>query len=82
MRTIQRLPIKITAAAKRSTNLSLIMKDQSPSGLNGFILLMHIGTDPKRTDKFYRKLPGLINYLRSKGYQFQINRGNVATIKT
>jgi endoglucanase len=43
----------------------------SPSGLNGFILLMHIGTDPKRTDKFYRKLPGLISYLRSKGYHFQ-----------
>ena len=44
---------------------------RSPSGLNGFILLMHIGTDPKRTDKLYRKLPGLISYLRSKGYHFQ-----------
>ena len=29
---------------------------KSSSGLNGFILLMHIGTDPKRTDKFYKKL--------------------------
>jgi peptidoglycan/xylan/chitin deacetylase (PgdA/CDA1 family) len=28
------------------------------SGLNGFILLVHIGTDPKRTDKFYNRLPG------------------------
>ena len=44
---------------------------RSPSGLNGFILLMHIGADPKRTDKLYRKLPGLISYLRSKGYHFQ-----------
>jgi peptidoglycan/xylan/chitin deacetylase (PgdA/CDA1 family) len=43
----------------------------SPSGLNGFILLMHIGTDPKRTDKLYKKLPRLITYLRSKGYHFQ-----------
>ena len=45
---------------------------RSPSGLNGFILLMHIGTDPKRTDKLYRKLPGLVSYLRAKGYQFQL----------
>ena len=26
------------------------------SGLNGFILLLHFGTDPKRTDKMYYKL--------------------------
>ena len=44
---------------------------RSPSGLNGFILLMHVGTDPKRTDKLYRKLPALISYLKSKGYHFQ-----------
>jgi len=42
-----------------------------PAGLNGFILLMHIGTDPKRTDKFYHRLPGLIKHLNAKGYQFQ-----------
>jgi peptidoglycan/xylan/chitin deacetylase (PgdA/CDA1 family) len=40
------------------------------SGLNGFILLMHIGTDAKRTDKFYSRLPQLIQYFNSKGYQF------------
>jgi peptidoglycan/xylan/chitin deacetylase (PgdA/CDA1 family) len=39
------------------------------SGLNGFILQMHIGTDAKRTDKFYTRLPELIHYLKSKGYQ-------------
>ena len=44
---------------------------KSLSGLNGFILLLHIGTDPRRTDKFYKKLPDLIKYLRVKGYQFQ-----------
>jgi len=32
---------------------------------------MHIGTDPKRTDKFYRHLPELVRYLKTKGYQFQ-----------
>jgi len=41
------------------------------SGLNGFILLMHIGTDPKRTDKFYYKLTQLVNYLKTKGYRFK-----------
>lgn len=39
------------------------------NGLNGFILLMHIGTAPERTDKFYTRLSGLIHYLRQKGYQ-------------
>ena len=41
------------------------------SGLNGFILLLHIGTDPKRTDKFYYKLPQLLKTLKAKGYKFQ-----------
>ena len=40
-----------------------------PDGLNGFILLLHIGTDPKRKDKFYDKLPALVNYLKTSGYQ-------------
>jgi len=42
-----------------------------PAGLNGFILLMHIGAGPERTDKFYKKLPELIKYLKQKGYHFQ-----------
>jgi peptidoglycan/xylan/chitin deacetylase (PgdA/CDA1 family) len=40
------------------------------NGLNGFILLLHIGTDPARTDKFYYHLPAVIKYLKNKGYQF------------
>ena len=51
---------------------SIINYEQTkPAGLNGFILLMHIGTDPKRTDKFYHRLPELIKHLKAKGYQFQ-----------
>ena len=46
-----------------------------PSGLNGFMLLVHIGTDPKRTDKFYNRLPQLIAALKAKGYQFQTVEG-------
>jgi peptidoglycan/xylan/chitin deacetylase (PgdA/CDA1 family) len=43
----------------------------SPSGLNGFLLLSHIGSDPKRSDKFYRQLDGLIRELKNKGYRFR-----------
>jgi endoglucanase len=42
----------------------------SPIGLNGFILLVHIGTDPRRTDKFYSYLPDLIDTMINRGYQF------------
>jgi len=42
----------------------------SPKGLNGFILLVHIGTDPRRKDKFYLMLPQLITELQQKGYRF------------
>lgn len=41
-----------------------------PDGLNGHIMLIHFGTDPSRTDKFYDKIPGLIRELRRKGYSF------------
>ena len=41
-----------------------------PHGLNGFILLSHIGTDSRRTDKFYDRLPALIDTLQSRGYRF------------
>jgi peptidoglycan/xylan/chitin deacetylase (PgdA/CDA1 family) len=41
---------------------------KDPHGLNGFILLIHIGTDPERTDKFYLRLADLIDGLKGKGY--------------
>ncbi|HEV7736757.1 MAG TPA: hypothetical protein VGO47_05210, partial [Chlamydiales bacterium] len=44
---------------------------KQPSGLNGFVLLLHIGTDPRRKDKFYGRLDGLISYLKGKGYHFR-----------
>ena len=43
---------------------------KDPHGLNGFILLIHIGTDPRRMDKFYDKIDELIDELRAKGYRF------------
>lgn len=44
-------------------------ESQRPAGLNGFMLLLHFGTDPKRTDKLYRRLPELIQFLKGKGYE-------------
>lgn len=38
--------------------------------LNGHFLLIHFGTHPERTDKFYRLLPKLIDELRNRGYKF------------
>lgn len=43
----------------------------SSNGLSGFILLVHIGTDARRTDKFYKQLPELIQWLKQKGYKFE-----------
>lgn len=41
---------------------------RKPAGLNGFILLLHIGTGPRRTDKLYYRLGTLVQYLKQKGY--------------
>lgn len=40
------------------------------SGMNGFFLLIHIGTHPDRTDKFYYRLDDLIEYFTAQGYRF------------
>ncbi|HYG37410.1 MAG TPA: polysaccharide deacetylase family protein [Cytophagales bacterium] len=43
---------------------------KDPNGLNGFILLIHIGTDPRRKDKFYFRLDKLIKEIKSGDYDF------------
>ncbi len=40
-------------------------------GLNGFLLLLHVGTHPERIDKFYHRLEPLIEYLHGSDYQFR-----------
>ncbi len=42
---------------------------EGQAGLNGFILLSHIGVAPARTDKFYDHLKELIEWLKSKKYE-------------
>jgi peptidoglycan/xylan/chitin deacetylase (PgdA/CDA1 family) len=39
-------------------------------GMNGYILLIHPGTDPRRKDKFYLRLDSVLNRLESKKYTF------------
>ncbi|MEO6682597.1 MAG: polysaccharide deacetylase family protein [Ginsengibacter sp.] len=48
----------------------LKFENSQPNGLNGFILLIHFGTDSRRTDKFYHQLPSLLRQLKNKGYEF------------
>ena len=59
------------STSKEIFNSVINAEKSAPAGLNGFILLLHIGTDPKRTDKFYYLLPQLIKELKANGYQFQ-----------
>ncbi len=41
---------------------------EDPDGLNGFLLLMHLGAGPGRNDKFWTRLPELLAFLGIKGY--------------
>jgi len=50
----------------------LAYEASSEHGLNGFILLIHLGTHLDRTDKLYDKLDTLILELKSRGYQFTL----------
>jgi endoglucanase len=43
---------------------------RDPNGLNGFLLLIHIGAGPGRPDKFYLRLPDLLDELKDRGYGF------------
>jgi peptidoglycan/xylan/chitin deacetylase (PgdA/CDA1 family) len=38
-------------------------------GLNGFLILIHMGTDDRRKDKLYHHLDDIISILKGKGYQ-------------
>lgn len=42
-----------------------------PGKLNGNILLIHVGTDPRRKEKLYNELPVIIQLLRKNGYNIK-----------
>lgn len=48
-----------------------IMEVEKKEGLNGHLMLIHFGTDDRRTDKFYNGyLDKMIKTLKRKGYEF------------
>lgn len=47
-----------------------ILKYEQENTLNGYLLLIHIGTHPDRTDKLYNRLDPLIKELKNRGYEF------------
>jgi peptidoglycan/xylan/chitin deacetylase (PgdA/CDA1 family) len=50
---------------------SIIRRErEDPHGLNGFLLLLHVGAGPKRTDKFHTRFGAMLDHLAAKGYQF------------
>jgi endoglucanase len=57
-------------SSERIFNSILAYERSDPDGLNGFLLLLHIGTHPDREDRFYYRLEELIDRLRYLGYGF------------
>jgi len=50
---------------------SILRRDRDdPRGLNGFLLLLHVGVGPQRTDKFANQFGDLLDRLAERGYKF------------
>lgn len=50
---------------------SILKREQTdPHGLNGFILLLHLGSGPGRADKFHHRFGELLDHLKVQGYKF------------
>jgi peptidoglycan/xylan/chitin deacetylase (PgdA/CDA1 family) len=52
-------------------NSILKREKQDAGGLNGYLLLLHVGTDVRRVDKFYTRLDELVGRLLAEGYRFK-----------
>jgi hypothetical protein len=48
---------------------SQIMESLKKQSLNGAIILIHAGVDPRRKDKFYNHLDELLIWLQKNGYR-------------
>lgn len=63
-----------TPSMKRYYSSDMIMQRvfevEKREGLNGHILLVHLGTEAERTDKFYNRLGEMMDGLTALGYSF------------
>lgn len=48
----------------------LAREAEDPHGLNGFMLLLHLGAGPGRRDKFHERIDELLDALEARGYSF------------
>lgn len=67
--TYPELGLKYYESKKIFDNI-LNYESSHEAGLNGFILLFHLGTDERRKDKMYNYLEALIKELKNRGYNF------------
>lgn len=51
--------------------ITALKKFEAKQGLNGVIILIHAGTDPRRKDKLYNRLDEMIAWIKAKGYSFE-----------
>ncbi|MBI5387181.1 MAG: polysaccharide deacetylase family protein [Verrucomicrobia bacterium] len=57
-------------SAQRILDNILRRERDDPHGLNGFLLLLHVGAGPGRADKMHRRFPELLEELTKRGYEF------------
>ncbi len=60
-----------SAYVDSETIMQNILSYEVEHGMNGFILLIHLGTDPRRKDKLYNRMDELIEILKGRGYYFK-----------
>ena len=49
---------------------SILDYAKKPQGLNGFLLLLHLGVGPERSHPFHQRIRGLLHKLSGQGYSF------------
>jgi len=57
-------------SSQRILDSILAREREDPRGLNGYLLLLHIGAGPGRTDKMHDRLGSLLDELSARGYRF------------
>jgi peptidoglycan/xylan/chitin deacetylase (PgdA/CDA1 family) len=64
------IPVRGKSYFSSDSLMKNFLSYENKKGMNGYILLIHPGTDPARKDKFYFHLDSILNYLEKKEYSF------------